>query len=328
MSMRLIKLTTPLIVLSLLVLAASAWLSLQNTRGLIAAEGWVQHTQQVLGELQNVLADANGAVAAERGYLLAPDPELLVPYDRSKQDATDAVGRLLPLTADNPGENARVARLQASLQETFALLDRGVALPKAGIPGTVALAENVVAGRLAIRDIRNQIAELEAEENRLLAVRTQATSGSYRRAVLTLARRTVRLSRCQPPQHRPIVPRRRSPPHRLTSTVAHAATSRGGPNGSRRRRRARAAARSRAAASTGTAASATGEAAATGPPTAAASLTSPPPRAVGAAARTSRCAPPSAAAPSSPCATATQPSGSSDPSAAIVPGPVRTSGSR
>ena len=190
MSMRLIKLTTPLIVLSLLVLAISAWLSLQNTRTLIASEGWVQHTQQVLGELQNVLADANGATAAERGYLLAPDPELLVPFDRSKQDATDAIGRLLTLTADNPGENARAARLRTSLQETFALLDRGVALPKAGIAGTAALAENVDAGRLAIRDIRTQIAELEAEEDRLLAARQQATSGAFRRAVVTLAAAT------------------------------------------------------------------------------------------------------------------------------------------
>ena len=115
------------------------------------------HTQQVLGELQNVLADANGATAAERGYLLAPDRELLVPYDRSKKDATDAIDRLLTLTADNPAEKARVARLGTSLQETFALLDRGVALPKAGLAGTVVLAENVNAGRLAISDIRSQI---------------------------------------------------------------------------------------------------------------------------------------------------------------------------
>ena len=187
MPIRLIQLTTPLIVLALLVLAGSAWLSLQNTRTLIAREAWVQHTREVLGELRGVLAAANGAVAAERGYLLAPDPELLVPYDRSKRNARDAIERLLRLTSDNPGQNAGVAELARSVEETFALMDRGVALPSTGAAQPAALAENVVAGRLALRGIRGRIAELEAEETRLLGVRQQASGGAFNRAVLTLA---------------------------------------------------------------------------------------------------------------------------------------------
>ncbi len=191
MPLKLGKLATPLIVLSLLVLVANAWVSLQNTRNLIASEGWVQRTQEIQVELESVLADATSAVAAERGYLLTGDVEHLSRYEEFKKSTTDRLQRLKGLIAHNPKQREGVAQLAEAVVDEFAVLDQGVALGKAGPTDATALADILARGKVTLDTMRGLVASLNAEEDRLLVERKGRTKGAFNKAVWTLATATL-----------------------------------------------------------------------------------------------------------------------------------------
>src|SRR5262249_5499026 len=61
----------------------------------------VDHTHEVLGQLQTLLAAVTRAETAERGYVITDDGDYLERYRRSVEDAQATQDRLLQLTSDN-----------------------------------------------------------------------------------------------------------------------------------------------------------------------------------------------------------------------------------
>jgi PAS domain S-box-containing protein len=134
------------------------------------ASAWVKHTDEVrvaLAELVSTLADAESGM---RGYAVAGEATFLEPYDRAQSTWRTQLDRLRALTRDNPGQQERLDRLGARLQECFASL---VALRSERQAGrrvselTPALEE----GRRTTDGIRVLVREMDQEESRLDDVR-------------------------------------------------------------------------------------------------------------------------------------------------------------
>jgi diguanylate cyclase (GGDEF)-like protein len=124
----------------------------------------------------------NAALRGERGYLLTRDERFLGPYSESRRDIPRHFRRLQDLTRGNPHQSEHVERLRRRLASYYALLDRTIALASGG---KVAEARDIVRRGLGKREIENvlrEVARVEAEEHRMLALRRALYAGADRRS--------------------------------------------------------------------------------------------------------------------------------------------------
>ncbi|MGZ3272597.1 MAG: PAS domain S-box protein [Caulobacteraceae bacterium] len=139
------------------------------------ANGWYAHTMDVLievGRFSIALGDTQRGV---RGYILTGDRQSLAPYESGRRAVQDRLRRLQALTADNPGQERRLAELATDVAGFLAMSQRLVQLEGAGrheealaiVRGGAPNAEMERAGALS--------AAISAEEQRLLAERRKAS---------------------------------------------------------------------------------------------------------------------------------------------------------
>ena len=149
-------------------------------------QSWVEHTQQVqleLAQFESLLKDAE---TGQRGYLYTGDPRYLEPYNHAVAQGNPHVTRLAELTADNPRQQERVARLRTLKQQK---LDELAQTLKAFDEGEKELARSIMLsgrGKETMDEIRALTAEMRREESSLEAARLQAVSDSTRSLVRTL----------------------------------------------------------------------------------------------------------------------------------------------
>jgi signal transduction histidine kinase/CHASE3 domain sensor protein len=191
MKLKLGTLATPLIALALLVLAANAWVSYDNTLGLVAKENLVQHAQAVLLEVEWVVGDVSNAAAAQRGYLLTGGGEYLTTYNAAKARSADRVRRLNELEAEEPQQSGGVAKLVRAVDDVFKTLDAGIQLRTAGPIALAQLPAALREGGQTLDEIRTVADDLRTRERRTLTERDADAKGNYRRALWTLGTATV-----------------------------------------------------------------------------------------------------------------------------------------
>ena len=102
----------------LLTAAASFW----SIRGLSVQTAKVEHTYQVLQEVESVTAVLNDAQAGTRGYLLTGDTVYLRPYSMATNQLPASLARLQALTSDNSSQQARLDSLRMLVEQEFRIL--------------------------------------------------------------------------------------------------------------------------------------------------------------------------------------------------------------
>jgi len=163
-----------------LVLLAIFYMAVRGGGEAIALEGWVAHTQGVLG----VIADAR----LERARLanqwltnqLARNGGGTGGSDADSSKLREDVARLRALTADNPAQQALIAEVQEVLDEKLTPLDRASSQRSAG--GTTWSANSVPWAETPETTARVHALfdHLEANERALLAARSRAVQANAR----------------------------------------------------------------------------------------------------------------------------------------------------
>jgi methyl-accepting chemotaxis protein len=142
----------------------------------IASSQWVNHSHEVaelLNEVHTLVASAESAI---RGYVIAGGTEYLAPYEQTRSELPAALTRLRGIVADNAGQSARVAELETMIDARMKQLDQAAAARRGD--SAAAAAQNVASGEglRRMNAVRAQIAELGAEEARLLDERVSRTA--------------------------------------------------------------------------------------------------------------------------------------------------------
>ena len=78
--------------------------------------GWVDHTHQVIGKLNELTTLQSDMETGVRGYVITGDESFLAPYQVAKPQLDAQVQDLIQLTADNPTQTDRLKRVR-SLQQ-------------------------------------------------------------------------------------------------------------------------------------------------------------------------------------------------------------------
>jgi len=157
------------------------WLGYRSTDAQVETAEWVDHTREVLGELDDLLIATVDSETGRRGFALTGNEAMLGPYRDASARATAHMNALRRLLADNPEQVARLAALEPHVKSRLRLLDEAVTeeerMPKnARLPS----AADTLRGSDEMATVRAGIAEMVATERQLLKERETRTAESVR----------------------------------------------------------------------------------------------------------------------------------------------------
>jgi PAS domain S-box-containing protein len=169
-----------------LLLTSAASVGVQRRSG--QATDLVAHTLEVQSEVQRTTILLLDAVIGSRGYLLTRSEETLQPFLHAQATLPQSLDRLAALTADNPAQVARMARVRELSTRQLTILNSlrsSVVGPDGAVPPAIAalLAEN----ETLMAQVRVELDAMQAEEQRLLTERRATVDERRDRGALTVA---------------------------------------------------------------------------------------------------------------------------------------------
>lgn len=156
------------------------YLGYRSAETQVETAGRVDHTRQVLAELDDVLIATIDAETGRRGFALTGDEALLVPYRDAASRATAHMHALRTLVADNPEQIARLDALEPRVTLRLRLLDEAVAEQRAAGAARVQVESDTLRGSEEMRAVRAALGEMVLAERRLLAEREARTAESVK----------------------------------------------------------------------------------------------------------------------------------------------------
>ncbi|HWF09212.1 MAG TPA: CHASE3 domain-containing protein [Bryobacteraceae bacterium] len=173
--------------LALIVAGIVGVVAYRATAELITSAAEVAHTHLVKESLADLLSSFKDAETGQRGLVLTGDESYLDPYTNALPKIDGDVRKVRELTADNPSQQARISALGPPVQGKLQELARTIAIYRQR--GQRAAIAEVVSnrGKIFMDDIRRIVADMDAEESRLLderAARANETAQFSSRAMI------------------------------------------------------------------------------------------------------------------------------------------------
>src|SRR5229473_489934 len=148
----------------------------------------IQRTHEVKEELSAVLRLVVDAETGQRGYLITDDPVYLEPYQAATSEIDGRLARLDSLTENSAFQQQRLQDLGRIEREELAALQQTIQLDKEGRDLEAGQIVMSGVGKQRMDELRHVVAEMEKEEDRLLAVRaTLANRGQWATVLASLA---------------------------------------------------------------------------------------------------------------------------------------------
>ena len=104
---------------SIFLLLASAIASFISIQNLLISTKWVNHTHEVIEQLEAVVSPVKDAESSQRGFLLTNDPDFLEPYNGSLQNSLNALQKVKDLTIDNTEQQKNTEQLKGIIRKRF-----------------------------------------------------------------------------------------------------------------------------------------------------------------------------------------------------------------
>jgi signal transduction histidine kinase len=175
-----------LLLLAGMIVFVNAWWAIQAVRTVADNAYQLAHSWQVVHQVERVLASAVDAETGERGFLISGQDSYVEPFIAAQRDLPSELDHLQSLTSDNPSQQARIADLRGTLNRRLAVLDRAIEMRRAGGPDMSAALLVGGPGKVEMDHVRSICDAMEAEEDRLLAIRRESTARSRARAQIAV----------------------------------------------------------------------------------------------------------------------------------------------
>lgn len=164
----------------LFLIGTGAWWSAHRN---LAAFQMVDHTYQVLQQLEHTLIDMLNAETGTRGFVITGDEKFLEPYSDGIAAVHRSVAELKQLTSDNPRQQRRIEELNPLLQETIDLQAELIQWRRSVDERDAHELLTTGLGKQLMDDIRKSIVELETDERQLLLQRTDQARAESRKTI-------------------------------------------------------------------------------------------------------------------------------------------------
>jgi PAS domain S-box-containing protein len=148
----------------------------------------VQRNHEVKEELSSVLRLVVDAETGQRGYLITGDPVYLEPYHEATSQIDSQLARLDSLTKTSARQQKKMGELRRIEKEELAVLQQTIQLDKEGRDLEAGQLVLSGVGRQRMGELRDIVADMEKEEDRLLAKRAVlANRGQWAIVLASLA---------------------------------------------------------------------------------------------------------------------------------------------
>ncbi|MGA7789074.1 MAG: CHASE3 domain-containing protein [Xanthobacteraceae bacterium] len=161
-------------VLAAMIAGATFWLGGRNNTD----DDWVQHSLEVRAQLTHILNLVQGAETGQRGYLLTGQDIYLAPYRTAFEQLPAVLDHARDLISDNQQQVARLTQLRQLITDKRAEMVSTVDAYKAGHSDAALAIVNSDKGFQLMREIRQSIETMQAEEDRLLKARQSTAERS------------------------------------------------------------------------------------------------------------------------------------------------------
>src|SRR5579864_6001139 len=156
-------------ILMLAFLVAMAWDSFSRTRELLSSQAYVEHTHQVLYELDAIQDGLGDAREAWLHYILTPEKQDLDAFDDSYKQIWKRVRGVEDLTKDDPATRDQIKQLEGSIAEELQQLRDNLRTNK------TLLIYHSPATDFKQDRVRNAVQKFRTEQEGLLRERNLAT---------------------------------------------------------------------------------------------------------------------------------------------------------
>lgn len=172
--------------LSFLILMVSSIASYISIRNLLENNGWVNHTQEVIYNLNEATTITIGAQTSMRGFIVTGKTVFLEDYRGAQQRAEEYFDKVENLTRDNPDQQASLKELRSNIDNFYRYLAERIEERTAG---QIVKATDIEIGRGMMSEIRKISKRMEDREQDLLAIRIEASDkyGTYSTALIVVA---------------------------------------------------------------------------------------------------------------------------------------------
>ncbi|MBD0373731.1 MAG: PAS domain S-box protein, partial [Pyrinomonadaceae bacterium] len=171
------------VVIPLVVMVLLAGVLLWQIKHLLDTAQWVDHTDQVIAQANNIRTLLSDMESGQRGYLLTGDTQFLEPFTRAAPELDPSFERLSRLVSDNPPQVGRLTEIQSVsrqwrsfARELTTLRDRG---------GDYQVLVKGGTGRRLMDQMRAEFSAFVRTEEALRDVRTSAVQRETKAALGT-----------------------------------------------------------------------------------------------------------------------------------------------
>ena len=144
-----------------------------STRKVTTQDHWMSHTNEVIHDLDNIVAFITKAESEFRGYLITSDKKLLSGYDKSIRNTDSTFAKLRMLTIDNPRQQKNLDTLHNLINQKFVWIENIISVFSTGHKISPSLFEGTEQGITKTKNIEAEIAKMKLEENALWSERSQ-----------------------------------------------------------------------------------------------------------------------------------------------------------
>ncbi len=171
---------------SLVILLVSSTASLLSINSLLKSNDLVNHTQEVIYNLNESSSLITDAQTGMRGFLITGKSAFLNRYDDSEERVNTYIEKIQILTIDNSIQQDNIKELKPLVKEFFNYLDLRIEERRLGNP---VMGDDLNEGREIMENIRDVFKRMESQEHNLLQVRSEESKryGIYSSILIIVA---------------------------------------------------------------------------------------------------------------------------------------------
>ncbi len=162
------------------------WLSYRTTHSLIEDSSWVTHTDEVIGQLDELMYRMERAESAQSRYIITGNEDFLTSYRADLRSVDLLYERLVRLTADNQSQQQRLQELLRLMHSKIEHMDSTIHDRQVNGNSRELDERLATEGKVRMDQIQAKVAELTAAETQSLALRTDAQRQSAQRSLRSI----------------------------------------------------------------------------------------------------------------------------------------------
>jgi signal transduction histidine kinase len=168
---------------AVIIVLLNTWMAARALHVLLNAQFWQAHTLEVITQTETLVAEVRTSESAARGYIMTGDSSFAQQYAASNASIDQSLDSLQRLIVDNSSQQVRLQELRARVAAKMGALEAGMAVRRAQPEGMIdpkLLAAVVKDTPQRMTSVQSKLHEIEGEEHRLLAKRTELAASSRR----------------------------------------------------------------------------------------------------------------------------------------------------